>query len=52
MVKEGQKRDSPYEDSPDRDLGAAPDHRSIRNKEVKFIWIYSLGPRFCVRCPY
>ena len=28
------------------------DHRSVRNKEVKFIWIYSLGPRFSVRCPY
>ena len=30
----------------------SPDLRSVRNKEVKFIWIYSLGPRFCVRCPY
>ena len=30
----------------------SPDHRSVRNKEVKFIWIYSLGPRFSVRCPY
>ena len=37
MVKEGQKRDSPCVDSPDRDLGSAPDHRSIRKKEVKFI---------------
>ena len=26
--------------------------RSVRNKEVKFIWIYSLGPRFSVCCPY
>ena len=32
MVKEGQKRDSP-----DRDSGSAPDHGSIRNKEVTFI---------------
>ena len=30
----------------------SPDHRSVRNKEVKFIWIYSLGLRFRVRCPY
>ena len=30
----------------------SPDLRSVRNKEVKFIWIYSLGPRFSVRCPY
>ena len=30
----------------------SPDQRSVRNKEVKFIWIYSLGPRFSVRCPY
>ena len=30
----------------------SPDHRSVRNKEVKFMWIYSLGPRFSVRCPY
>ena len=25
------------------------DHRSVRNREVKFIRIYSLGPRFSVR---
>ena len=37
MVKEGQKRDSPCADSSDRDSGSSPDHRSIRNKEVKFI---------------
>ena len=41
MVKEGQKRDSPCADSPDRDSGSAPDPSSIRNKEV--------GPRFRVR---
>ena len=35
--------DSPCADS--------PDHRSVRNEEVTFIWIYSLGPRFGVRCP-
>ena len=27
-------------------------HRSVRNKEMKFIRIYYLGPRFSVRCPY
>ena len=37
MVQEGQKRDSPCADSPDRDSESAPDHSSIRNKEVKFI---------------
>ena len=37
MVKEGQKRDSSCADSPDRDSGSAPDHSSIRNKEVMFI---------------
>ena len=37
MVKEGQKRDSPNADSPDRDSGSAPDHSSIRKKKVKFI---------------
>ena len=41
MVKEGQKRDSPCADSPDRDSGSAPDPSSIRNKEV--------GPRFRFR---
>ena len=30
----------------------SPDLRSVRNKEVKFIWIYPLGSRFSVRCPY
>ena len=30
----------------------SPDHRSVRNKEVKFIWIYSLMSRFSTRCPY
>ena len=45
------RRDSPYAESPDRDSGS-PDHRSVRNKEVKFIRIYSLGPIFSVRCPY
>ena len=30
----------------------SPDHWRVRNKEVKFIWIYSLGPRFRVCCPY
>ena len=30
----------------------SPDHRSVRNKEVKFIWLYSLLSRFSVRCPY
>ena len=25
---------------------------SVRHKEVKFLWIFSLGPRFRVRCPY
>ena len=29
MVKEGQKRDSPNADSPDRDSRSAPDHSSI-----------------------
>ena len=28
--------DSPCADSPDRESGS-PDHRSVRNKEVKFI---------------
>ena len=27
----------------------SPDHQSVRNKEVKFICICSLGPRFSVR---
>ena len=27
-------------------------HLRVRNKEVKFVWIFSLGPRFHVRCPY
>ena len=27
----------------------SPDHRSVRNKEINFILIYSLGPRFSVR---
>ena len=40
------RQDLPCADSPDRDSG--PDYRSVRNKEVKFIWIYSLGPRFSV----
>ena len=31
-------RDSPY-------------HRNVRNKEAKFIWIYSLRLRCSVRCP-
>ena len=31
---------------------SSPDHRSVRNKEVKFIRIYSLEPRFSVLCPY
>ena len=30
----------------------SPDHYSIRNEEVKVIGIYSLGPRFSVRCLY
>ena len=25
---------------------------AVRNKDVNFIWIYSLGPRFIVRYPY
>ena len=29
----------------------SPDLRSVRNKEVKFVWIYSLGPDL-VRCPH
>ena len=33
MVKEGQKRDSPNADSPDRDSGSAPDHSSIPKKK-------------------
>ena len=28
----------------------SPDHRSVRNIEVNFVRIYSLGPRFIVRC--
>ena len=44
--------DSPIADSPHRDSGLAPDHRSVHNKDVKFIRIYSLGPRFSVHCPY
>ena len=28
------------------------DYWSVRNKEVKFVWIFSLGPRFRVHCPY
>ena len=27
-------------------------HWSVRNIEVKFVLIFSLGPRFRVRCPY
>ena len=27
-------------------------HWSVRNKVVKFVRIFSLGPRFRVRCPY
>ena len=27
-------------------------HWSVRNKEIQFVWIFSLGPRFRVRCPY
>ena len=38
------RRDSPRADS--------PDHRSVRNKEIKLIRIYYLGPRFSIRCPY
>ena len=38
------KRDSPCADS--------LDHRSVLHKEIKFIGIYSLGPRFSVCCPY
>ena len=30
----------------------SPDHRSVRNKEIKFIRIYYLGPRFSVRFPH
>ena len=30
----------------------SPDHRSVRNKEIKFIRIYHLGPRFSVRFPH
>ena len=30
----------------------SPDNRSVRNKAVKFFRIYSLRPRFSVRCPY
>ena len=30
------RRDSPCADSPDRESGS-PDHRSVRNNEVKFI---------------
>ena len=30
------RRDSPCADSPDRKSGS-PDHRTVRNKEVKFI---------------
>ena len=30
------RRDSPCADSPDRESGS-PDHRTVRNKEVKFI---------------
>ena len=30
----------------------SPDHRCVRNKEAKFIWIYSLRPKFSVRCQY
>ena len=30
------RRDSPSADSPDRESGS-PDHRSVRDKEVKFI---------------
>ena len=29
----------------------SPGHLSVRNKEVKFIRIYSPEPRFSVRCP-
>ena len=38
------RRDSPCADS--------PDHRSVRNKEAYMNYTLSLGPRFCVRCPY
>ena len=27
-------------------------HWSVRNKEVQFVWIFSLGPRFRIRCPH
>ena len=37
IVLKNIQRDSPCADSPDRDSGSAPDHSSIRNKEVKFI---------------
>ena len=30
----------------------SPDHRSVRNKEIKFIRIYYLGSTFSVRFPY
>ena len=45
------RRDSHCADSPDRDSGFT---RSLQcpKKEVKFIRIYSLWPRFSVRCPY
>ena len=35
--KKVSKTNSPRADSPDRDSGSAPDHSSIRNREVKFI---------------
>ena len=33
-------------------IRGSPGHLSVRNIEVKFIRIYSPGPRFSVRCPY
>ena len=30
----------------------SPDHRSVHNKEVNFICIYSLGSRLSARCLY
>ena len=50
MVKEGQKRDSSCADSPDRDSGSAPNHSSIRNKEVKFFMKLLSGAE--ISCPW
>ena len=50
MVKGGQKRDSSCADSPDRDSGSAPDHSSIRNKEVKFFMKLLSGAE--ISCPW